>query len=96
MAYDFAYLKKPVIYVQSDKESFFAEQTYDVGYLDYEQMGFGPVCYDYESTVNAIVDAVRNNCKLDEKYLRRIEQFYYKFDQNNCERVYQAIREIGE
>ncbi len=96
VAYDFAYLKKPVIYIQTDREAFFAEQAYDVGYWDYEQMGFGPVCYDYESTVNAIVDAVRNNCKLDEKYLRRIEQFYYKFDQNNCERVYQAIREIGE
>ena len=96
VAYDFAYLKKPVIYVQSDRDSFFAEQTYDVGYWDYEQMGFGPVCYDYESTVNAIVNAVTNNCRLDEKYLKRIEQFYFKFDQNNCERVYQAIREIGE
>lgn len=96
VAYDFAYLKKPVIYAQIDRKAFFASHTYDVGYWDYEQMGFGPVCYDYESTVNAIVNAVRNNCRLDEKYLRRIEQFYFKFDQNNCERVYQAIGEIGE
>ncbi len=96
VAYDFAYLKKPVIYTQPDRDNFFTEQVYDRGYWDYEQMGFGPICYDYESTVDAIIDAVRNECKLDEKYLKRIESFYFKFDQNNCERVYQAIREIGE
>ncbi len=96
VAYDFAYLKKPVIYAQPDRDKFFAEQIYDVGYWDYEQMGFGPVCYDYESTVKAITEAVMNECRLDEKYLKRIEAFYFKFDQNNCERVYHAIREIGE
>ena len=96
VAYDFAYLKKPVIYAQPDRDKFFAEQIYDVGYWDYEQMGFGPVCYDYESTGKAITEAVMNECRLDEKYLKRIEAFYFKFDQNNCERVYHAIREIGE
>ena len=96
VAYDFAYLKKPVIYAQPDKEEFFAEQIYDRGYWDYEQMGFGPVCCDYESTVNVIIEAVRSGCMLEKEYLNRIESFYFALDQNNCERVYQAIREIGK
>lgn len=96
VAYDFAYLKKPVIYAQPDRKNFFEQQTYDMGYWDYEQMGFGPVCCDYESTVNAIIETVRSGCKLEKEYLNRIESFYFALDQNNCERVYQAIREIGK
>lgn len=95
VAYDFAYLKKPVIYTQPDREDFFKEQVYDEGYWNYEEMGFGPVCYDYESTVRAILDMLENDCKIQEAYLERIEKFYYKFDQKNCERVYNAIRNIG-
>lgn len=94
VAFDFAYLKKPVIYAQADFESFFEGAVYDKGYWDYDEMGFGPVCYDYESTVRAIIEMIENDCQLREEYLRRVEQFYFKFDQNNCERVYQAIREI--
>ena len=94
VAYDFAYLKKPVIYTQPDREEFFKEQVYDEGYWDYEKMGFGPVCYDYEGTVSTILDMLEKDCKMEKMYLDRIEKFYYKFDQKNCERVYDAIRKI--
>lgn len=94
VAYDFAYLKKPVIYTQPDREEFFKEQVYDEGYWDYEKMGFGPVCYDYEGTVSTILDMLEKDCKMEKMYLDRIEKFYYKFDQRNCERVYDAIRKI--
>ncbi len=91
VAYDFAYLKKPVIYTQSDRDEFFAGQMYDEGYWDYDAMGFGPVCKDYETTVDAIISQVRAGCMLEEKYRERIEAFYYAFDRNNCRRVFDAI-----
>lgn len=45
---DFAYLRKPVIYAQFDKEKFFSgEHTYEKGYFDYENDGFGRLSQDW-------------------------------------------------
>lgn len=93
--YDFAYLKKPVIYAQFDRDEFYNEAVYDKGYWDYEKMGFGPVCRDYESTIQEIISMIQNGCKMEEKYLARAKEFYFKMDRNNCRRVCEAIREIG-
>lgn len=94
VAFDFAYLKKPVIYTQFDKEYMYRNHFCDEGYWDYDTMGFGPVCYDKQSTVDAMIAALSQECVLEEQYADRIEKFYYRFDQKNCERVYQAIREL--
>lgn len=91
--FDFAYLRKPVIYAQFDKEQFFIDQTYDKGYFDYEEDGFGPVCYDYESTVAALVQQVESGCVNLEKYRERENTFFYFSDQNNCERILESILE---
>lgn len=92
--FDFAYLKKPVVYTQFDKEDFFAGQIYDEGYFSYENDGFGPVCYDMDSTVDAIIKEIENDCKNDKKYLDRLDRFFAYDDKNSCERAYKAI--IGE
>lgn len=94
VAFDFAYLRKPVIYTQSDREEFFAEHTYDEGYWDYKEDGFGPVCESYDETVDEIVKAVNNNCTIDRRYEERINRFYDAFDSKNCQRVYEAIRSL--
>lgn len=90
--FDFAYLKKPVIYSQFDKDSFFdGSHVYEKGYFDYEDNGFGPVCYTLEETVDAIIKSIINDCKLDSMYLERINDFYAYSDGKNCERVYNEI-----
>lgn len=94
VAFDFAYLKKPIIYSQFDIDSFYASQIYDKGYYNDDKDGFGPVCYDYETTVTNIIEYLKNECKLDEKYEERINSFYYKFDTKNCERVYKEILKL--
>lgn len=94
VAFDFAYLKKPVVYTQFDKDEMYKNHIVDVGYWDYDTMGFGPVCYDKEVVVDALIHLMERSCTIEDEYLRRIEDFYYKFDQKNCERVYQAIREL--
>ena len=92
--FDFAYLKKPVVYTQFDKEEFFAGQIYDEGYFSYENDGFGPVCYDMDSTVDAIIEELERGCQNEEKYLERLDRFFAYDDKNNCERAYKAL--IGE
>lgn len=92
--FDFSYLKKPIILTQFDKENFYEGQLYDKGYLDFEKDGFGPVCYDVETTVDYIIKYIKNDFKIEDKYRKRIEKFYKYQDQKNCERVYQEITKL--
>ena len=92
--FDFAYLKKPVIYTQFDRDEFFTQHTYTQGYFSYEDDGFGPVCYNYDDTVNEIIKMIENDCKMEEKYLQRVENFYQYHDRNNCKRVYEEILKL--
>lgn len=92
--FDFAYLKKPIIYTQFDNDTFWEGQPYEKGYFNYETDGFGPVCYDYESTVKEIITSIQNNCRLDKKYETRINEFFEYYDKNNCKRVYEELLKL--
>ena len=94
VVFDFTYLRKPILYTQFDKKTFYEGQVYDKGYFEYEKDGFGPVCYDYETTVQEIVKFIENDCKLDKKYENRINKFFTYNDKNNCKRVYEEILKI--
>lgn len=96
VAFDFAYLKKPIIYTQFDKDYFYDLQLYDKGYFNYETDGLGPICYDHETTVKTIIEYIENGGKLKNEYENRINAFYYKFDTKNCERVYKEILKLDE
>lgn len=91
--FDFCYLRKPVVYAQFDEEKFYQGQVYDQGYFDYERDGFGPVCKDLDSTVDALISIIENDAQLAPEYKERVENFYAYNDQNNCKRVIEAIRE---
>lgn len=92
-AMDFCYLQKPVVYVQFDKEVFFSSHTYQKGYFDYEQDGFGPVCYDIDSAVAAISKILKQECLIEECYKNRVTSFFKYIDTENCKRIYQCINE---
>ena len=95
--FDFAYLRKPIIYCQFDAEEFFTgNHVYTKGYFDYERDGFGEVEYDLESTVDRIIEYMENGCQLKDKYRERIDKFFAFNDQNNCQRVYEKIMELEE
>ena len=91
LAMDYAYLKKPVIYTQTDREEFYKGQIYSEGYFDYEENGFGPVCLTYEDTVAEMIRAIENGCREPEKYSNRVETFFAHTDRNNCERIANEI-----
>lgn len=90
--FDFAYLRKPVLYYQQDAEEFFSgNHTYDKGYFDYERDGFGEVEYTAELLVNRIVEYMENGCELKPIYRDRIENTFPFNDKDNCKRVYEEI-----
>lgn len=90
--FDFAYLRKPIIYSQFDKEEFFSgNHTVGMGYFDYERDGFGEVEYTLEDTVDRIIEYMENGCELKSEYRDRIDRFFAFDDQNNCQRLYDKI-----
>ncbi len=94
VAFDFAYLHKPVVYTQFDKEEFYKKHTYNEGYFDYERDGFGPVCYDAETAVEELIQLIENGCAENDKYLKRIDDFYPYHDSHCCRRVYDNIKDL--
>lgn len=89
IAFDFAYLKKPIVYTQFDKEEFYKTQTYDKGFFEYERDGFGPVCYDLDSAVDALIKIIDKDCEND--YIDRVTNFFVNLDKNNSKRVIDAV-----
>lgn len=95
VAFDFSYMKKPVIYCQFDRDTFFESHTYKDGYFDYEEDGFGPVCHTYEETVNTIVKYIEDDCSMKDLYKTRVDNFFKWTDRENCKRVFDCIEALG-
>ena len=91
VAIDFAYLKKPVVYAQFDKKTFYETHSYVEGYYDYERDGFGPVCYDFDDTVATMIRIIESGCREEEMYEERIGRFFAYTDRGNCQRIYEEI-----
>lgn len=94
VVFDSGYLKKPMVYAQFDRQSIYEQQGYAEGDYHDEEEGSGPVVYDYESAVSSIVAYIENACRMEEKYIRRVESFFAYTDRRNCERIYEAIRAL--
>lgn len=92
VAFDFAYLEKPVIYAQFDRDEIFkGSHTYKKGYFDYERDGFGPVTETVDETVDRIIAYMEDGCRMDEKYRQRADEFFAFHDRKNCERIFNEI-----
>lgn len=84
--FDFAYLKKPVIYYQSGED-----YHYEKGYFDYESMGFGELLENEDELVSKIVYYLENDCIMEDKFKVNVDKFFKFNDKNNCKRVYEWI-----
>lgn len=90
--FDFAYMRKPVIYFQFDHDRFYSDH-YQHGYFDHRENGFGPCAVDSKEVVREVRRMVSLDFHLEEKYIKRLEEFFPLFDTHNCERIYKAIIE---
>lgn len=88
--FDFAYMKKPEIYFQFDEEMF-RQGHYKPGYFDYRRDGFGPVYTKVEDVTNELISLIGANCRMAPEYIAKVNHFFAYFDDQNCERTYQAV-----
>lgn len=89
VAFDFAYLKKPIIYYRYSNDYHFDEETC---YFDEEIHGFGDIIKEEEDLVNKVKSYLNNDCLMEEKYKKNVDKFFKFNDKNNSKRVYDWIK----
>jgi glycosyltransferase involved in cell wall biosynthesis len=93
VAFNAAYLDRPVVYYQFDEELVLGgAHVGRAGYFDYRRDGFGPVTVDADGAVRATVDALEQGPDPAPAYRSRIGATFPERDGKCCERVFAAIR----
>ncbi|MBQ8964947.1 CDP-glycerol glycerophosphotransferase family protein [Ruminococcus sp.] len=85
--FDFAYMKKPLVYYHPD----ILPPQYEAGGLEYETMGFGPICRDHEQIVDTLCGYIERSCVMEDMYKERVDDFFRYSDHNNCERIFKEV-----
>lgn len=88
--FDFAYMKKPVLYYQFDYEKYRRGQ-YQEGYFSYKNDGFGEVVSDEEALIYELEKILDGGSQMPALYQARVDSFFTFHDNKNCERTYQAV-----
>ncbi len=90
--FDFAYMKKPLLYFQFDYEKF-REGHYQEGYFSYKRDGFGAVCETPQKLVDEFCKIVKSGNVMPTEFENKVDDFFAFTDCKNCERTYKAIME---
>lgn len=85
--FDFAYMRKPVVYFHPDV----LPPHYDDGIFFYDTMGFGEICTKSEQLIDVLCEYMKDGCAMKDMYKERADNFYVHNDHNNCERIYNEI-----
>jgi CDP-glycerol glycerophosphotransferase (TagB/SpsB family) len=85
--FDFAYMKKPLVYFHPSQ----LPAHYEDGGFFYDTMGFGEICTESEQLVDTLCAYMENGCKMKPEYVARVKDFYEFDDNNNCQRIYEEI-----
>lgn len=94
--FDFVYLKRAIAYFLPD------EQEFKSGLHGYHKLdlpledGFGPLAHTSSEMVDNIRFLVERDGATEPLYAQRMEGFFLHYDDNQCERLYQALMRNGE
>lgn len=92
-AFEAAYCGVPVVYYQFDQEAIKSgSHTYDVGYFDFYDDGFGPVASESGAAITETLRAVSGDA--DPKYVARTNETFKYLDSGNSERVYREMSKL--
>lgn len=90
---DFAFMKKPVVYYQFDRESY-RKGHLPTGYFDYERDGFGPIAETVQDAIVALRGVIERGCHMETAYEERVDRFFTLRDAKAAERTTEAIKEL--
>lgn len=88
--FDFAYMKKPVVYYHFDYEEF-TQKHYPKGYFDYNINGFGYVAHTADEVVDIVKKSFENGFSMEEKFCKRVDDFFAFRDNENTKRNFEYV-----
>lgn len=91
--FDMIYMKKPIIFYQFDYEKFRLAQ-YSEGYFNYKDNPFGKSCPTKEDVFLELETCIKNQFRPSESFLNAHKEYFTLFDTNNCQRVYNVVRDL--
>lgn len=91
--FDFIYMKKPVIYYQFDYDMFRKGQ-YAEGYFNYKDNHFAKSYENEEKVFDRIEKYIINDFAVDDKFMKEHRNYFRFYDDLNCERVYEMIKNL--
>lgn len=83
--FDFAYMRKPVVYFHPPK----LPPHYEEGGFFCDTQGFGEICTQTEELVSLLCEYMEAGCRLKEFYRARQDDFFAYDDRENCRRIYE-------
>lgn len=87
--FDFAYMRKPVLYYHP--ASLPPHYTESIAFK-YDSMGFGPIIDNHEILVDEICDYMEHECRIKDYYRNRADEFFAFDDAENCKRITDAVK----
>jgi len=85
--FDFAYMRKPVVYYHPEE----LEAHYEEGVFKYDTMAFGEIVKRKDELVDLLIDYMKSGCVMKGEYRQRADDFYEYDDFGNRERVYNEL-----
>lgn len=89
--FDFAFMHKPIVFYQFDQDDFYSKH-YAKGYIDESKIG--RVVTNLCDCEKELEEILKRNCRVEDVYLKNIDTFFEKRDENNSQRVFNAIIRI--
>ena len=83
--FDFAYMRKPVVYYHPPK----LPPHYVEGGFFYDTQGFGEICTEHQQLVDTLCDYMEHDCQLKDFYRTRQDDFFAFSDHDNCKRIFE-------
>lgn len=95
MAFEMAYIERPVVYYQFDQTEFFSgAHAYRRGEWSYEDNGFGPVTVDSQAAIDSTVQIIERGGEADQLYAERMHATFPHRDGECSRRTYESITEL--
>ena len=91
VAFDFSYLKKPLIYFQFDRDLFFSNH-YEPGYFDYIKDGFGEVLTNSDLVIKKIEYYFDNSFKVEDEFSNNVDKIFAFNDKENSKRIIELLK----
>lgn len=90
--FDFAYMKKPILYYQPKE----LPPSYEEAVYTYEKNSLGEILSVHDELVDRLCAYMKNGCKVPKKYRERMDSFFYHHDHSSAKRVYQEAIKFHE